>query len=254
MSAELSLSGWVSLEVFRTLLVFIRIGAAMMVLPGFGEPPVPVRVRVLAALAIAMAVSASVDGMPGTTPDAGGLVVAVLAEAINGALLGLLCRTLIAAVLMAGQVISQSIGLSNIFTAGMAIDHADTIGATLYAGVVAVLFASGAYQHILRGLIDSYHLLPPAAFPAAGASAQAIVSTGVRALRIACQIAVPFLVLALLFNAVLAAVNRAMPSMPVFMMANPVLVILGLYLLAACVPAILDPTLGDWSDLSTLLR
>jgi len=254
MSAELTLSGWVTLEVFRTLLVFVRVGSAMMILPGFGEPGVPVRIRVLAALAVAMAVAPAIDGMPTATPSAGGLAVAAMAEALNGILLGVLCRTLVAAIMVAGQVISQSIGLTNIFAPGLSLDHADAIGAALYAGVVAVLFASGGYQHILRGLIESYDLLPPATFPAAGASAQAVVAAGLRALRIGCQIAVPFLVLALLFNAVLAVVNRAMPAMPVFMVANPVLVILGIYLLTATVPGILDPTLAEWSDLPALLR
>jgi flagellar biosynthesis protein FliR len=68
------------------------------------------------------------------------------------------------------------------------------------------------------------------------------------------QIALPFLALAILFNASLAAANRALPAIPVFMIANPLLVIVGMYLLAAVVPGILDPSLAEWSNLTALLR
>ena len=81
-----------------------------------------------------------------------------------------------------------------------------------------------------------------------------MVSAGTRALRLAGQISLPFLVLALLFNASLAAANRALPAIPVFMVANPLLVALGLYLLAATIPGILDPSLAEWSNLVELLR
>ena len=81
-----------------------------------------------------------------------------------------------------------------------------------------------------------------------------MVAAGVRSLRLAGQISLPFLVLALLFNTSLAAANRALPAIPLFMVANPLLVALGLYLLAATVPGILDPALGDWSNLIDLLR
>jgi flagellar biosynthetic protein FliR len=251
---QLTLSGWASLEIFQTLLVFVRISAAMILLPGYGEPSVPVRMRILAGLTLAAAVAPSIEGMPQATPAAAGVGYTVVAEALSGMLLGLLCRTLVSAILTTGQIISQSVGLTNIFAAGISIDQSPTIGAALYAGAIAILFASGGYQSILRGLIDSYQLLPPGQFPNPGVSARVIVSAGARALRLAGQISLPFLVLALLFNASLAAANRALPAIPLFMIANPLLVVLGLYLLAASVPAILDPALAEWSNLAGLLR
>jgi flagellar biosynthetic protein FliR len=253
-SLQLALSGWASLELFRTLLVFVRVSAAMMLLPGFGEPSVPFRMRIFAGLALAMTVSSAVEGMPQTVPTLAGVGWAVSAEAVGGALLGILCRTLISAITTAGQLISQSVGLTNVFTAGLSFDQSPTIGAALYAGVLAILFASGAHHLILRGLVDSYQLLPPGQFPSPAASARVVVSAGARALRLAGQISLPFLVLALLFNASLAVANRALPTVHVFMVANPLLVVLGLYLLAATLPGILDPSLGEWSNLIELLR
>jgi flagellar biosynthesis protein FliR len=250
---DLTLSHWLTLEIYRTLLVFVRVSAAFLLLPGFGEPSVPVRIRVLAALAVAIAAAPTIAGMPQATPDAGRLIGAVLAEAANGALLGTLSRTLISGVLMAGQVISQNIGLTNIFAVGLSIDESSTTGAALYAGILAVLFAAHGHHAILQSLVGSYGLLPPGQFPEIAASARAVVAAGLRAFRLAGQLALPFLLLALVFNVSLAAVNRAMPSMPVFMIASPALVVVGLYLLVATVPGLLENGLAGWSDLPSLL-
>lgn len=250
----LTLSGWASLEVLQTLLVFVRISAAMMLLPGFGEPSIPVRIRILAGLAVAAVVAPSVEDMPRTIPATADVMYDVMAEAVNGLLLGSLCRTLISAILTAGQFISQAIGMTNVFSAGVSMDQSPTIGAVIYAGCVAIMFASRGHHLILRGLLDSYHVLPAARFPNPGASAKALVTAGVQALRLAGQIALPFLVLALLFNTSLAVINRALPAIPVFMLANPILVVFGLYLLAATAPGILDPSLASWSDVTAFLR
>ena len=251
---RLTLSDWASVEVFRALLVFVRVSSAMMLLPGFGEPSIPVRVRILAGIMIGAAVAPSVAGMPSAAPTLTGVAYAVMAEAMCGVLMGALCRTLISTVQTAGQFISQTMGLTNIFAAGIALDQSATIGAALYTGVIAILFASGGHHLILRGLIDSYHLLPPGEFPNPAASARVLVAAGTRMMRLAGQISLPFLVLGLMFNATLAVVNRALPAIPVFMLANPILTALGLYLLAATVPGIMDPSLADWSDLSSMLN
>ena len=226
----------------------------MMLLPGFGEPSIPVRIRVLAGLAVAAVVAPAIDNLPQAVPTTADTMYGAMAEAVNGILLGALCRTIISAILTAGQFISQAIGMTNVFSAGVSLDQSPTIGAVIYAGCVAILFASRGHHLILRGLLDSYQILPAAQFPNPGASAKALVAAGVAALRLAGQIALPFLVLALLFNASLAVINRALPAIPVFMLANPILVVFGLYLLAATAPGILDPSLASWNDVTAFLR
>jgi flagellar biosynthesis protein FliR len=248
------LTGWLTLEVFRVLLVFCRITTAFMMLPGFGEPAVPTRIRIMAGLAIAAAVTSAIPGMPVTVPNAWGTLLAVAGEAFSGALLGTLARTIVSGVLIAGQVIGQNIGLGNIFAQGIAIDQAATVGAALYAGLVAIMFASGGHHVILRALVESYDILPAAALPNIAASARAVLEAGVRGFRLGGQLAFPFLLLALVFNVGLAVVNRALPSMPVFMIASPALVVVGLYLLAATLPGLLENGLSGWYDLPSLLR
>jgi flagellar biosynthesis protein FliR len=251
---QFPLSEWLSLEVYRTFLVFVRVGTAFLLLPGFGEPFLAARVRILAAFAVAVCVAPAIAGMPAALPGSLQMLLGVVAEAVTGALLGTVSRTVISGVLMAGQVISQNVGLTNIFAVGLAIDETTSLGAVLYAGVLAILFASHGHYVILRSLADSYNLVPPGHFPEISASVRAVISAGLHCFRAGGQLALPFLLLGLIFNASLAAVNRALPALPVFMIANPALVMLGLYLLAATIPGLVGHGLEGWSDLASLLR
>ena len=150
--------------------------------------------------------------MPVGVPGAWGTLIAVAGEAFAAHLLGTLARTIVSGVLIAGQVIGQNIGMANIFAQGVAIDQAATLGATLYAGMVAMMFASGGHHVILRALVESYGLLPAGHFPNIAASARAVMEAGLRCFRLGGQLAFPFLLLALVFHVALAVVNRALPG------------------------------------------
>ena len=80
----LDLTDWLSLEIYRVLLVFVRITAAFMLMPGFGEPTVPTRVRILVGLAISAAVSPAIVAMPTSVPNVWGILLGVAAEATSG--------------------------------------------------------------------------------------------------------------------------------------------------------------------------
>lgn len=250
----LPLEDWLSLKIYVVLLVFVRVGTAFMLMPGYGEPTVPVRMRLLAAFGIGVAVAPVIAGMPAVVPTSVGIVLGVSAEAVCGALLGTLSRTLVSAILSAGTVIGQNIGLSNIFTQGLGTDQSATIGAAVYAGLIATLFAADGHHAIIRSLVESYRLLPPGQFPTAGDSAHAVVRAGITSFRLVGQLALPFLLLALVFNASLAAINRAMPAMPVFNLGAPAIVVAGLYLLAATVPGLIEQGLAAYSDMLQTLR
>jgi flagellar biosynthetic protein FliR len=251
---ELTLSNYLSLEVWRTMLVFVRIGAAFMLLPGFGEPSVPVRIRLLTGVAVAFACAQAAPGMPSAVPGAWNMAFMVAAEATAGALFGMIARTVISGVLIAGSVIGQNIGMANVFAIGFGPDQSASLGAAIYAGLLAILFVTDGHHAVLRAIVASYRVLPAGHFPDPASGAQALVQAGLRSFRLAGQVAMPFLLLALTFNISLALANRALPAIPVFMIAAPAIVVAGLYLLSATAPAILDQCMLAWGGMLDLLN
>jgi flagellar biosynthetic protein FliR len=248
------LSQWVSLQAIHTMLVFMRIGTAFLLLPGLGEPALPPRLRIAAALAVAIAAAPALRNLPSTMPHFSQLVADVIAEGITGALLGGLARTLVSAIISAGEFIGNSTGLNNVFVLGLEREQSASLGAFVYTGFLALFFAMDGHHLLIRTLVESYRLFPPAQFPRFLGGAQALAEAGARALRLAAQLALPFLLLGLVFHISLAAINRAVPGMPVFMIGSPVLVLAALYLLIACIPGMLDQGILAAVDISPLLR
>jgi flagellar biosynthesis protein FliR len=249
----LPLAAWLPAEIYRMALVFCRVSAAFMLLPGLGEHTVPVRVRLLAGVAATLCI-APLAGPTVPVPSIWGILAAMVVEVTTGTLLGTLSRLLLSAIQTAGQVIGQNIGLSNAFVFGVGSDNAAVVGAALYAGGLAALFTVEGHHSGLRALAESYAVVPLGAPPPLGASAQLLTELTGRAFRLAMQFAMPFLALALLFNLAMAGINRAMPAMPVFMIGAPALLLAGLQLLALVAPGIVHETLGAYAEVFTLPR
>ncbi|MBM3585653.1 MAG: hypothetical protein FJX36_14930 [Alphaproteobacteria bacterium] len=100
-------------NVYQTLLVFARVGAAIMVLPGFGEgfvfPRARLALALLVSIVIAPVVAPSLPALPAGDGEALGLVAR---EVLVGLALGGIVRFLIAAIGIAGAIIATQTGLA----------------------------------------------------------------------------------------------------------------------------------------------
>ncbi|WP_159999064.1 flagellar biosynthetic protein FliR [Roseomonas sp. 18066] len=253
MQASLALEPWLSAELYRWFLVFCRAAAALMLLPGFGETQLPGRIRVIAALVVAFCL-APLAGPLQPVPGALGMAGAIAVEVLAGSFLGALSRLLLSAVHVAGQIIGQSIGLSNAFAFGIGADNAAILGSVLYAAVMAAFFAMDGHHAGLRAILDSYRLVPLGEAPAAAPAARALTEALATAFRLAMQLSMPFLILSVVFNAALAGINRALPAMPVFMIGAPAILMTGLYLLGVAAPTLLSEVLGAYAGAFVLSR
>lgn len=251
MEAALNLEQWLSAELYRLLLVFCRVAATLMLLPGTGEAQVPVRVRIPASLLVACCI-APLAGPASAMPDVWSAAGAIGLEVTSGVFLGTLSRILLSAVQMAGQIIGQSIGISNAFVFGVGMDNSAVLGAAIYVACLVALFAVDGHHLGLRALVDSYDLLPLGS-PLPSAAAARSLSEGVTAaFRLAMQLCMPFLILSVLFNLALAGINRALPAMPVFMIGAPALLMVGLHLLQVTAPSLVSEVLSAYGSVLSL--
>ena len=105
-------------DVVVAFAVFCRVGALFMTAPAFGDFSLIPRLRLVAALSVSAALipvasgfyPAQLAGMAIT--DLSGLVALIFGEIVFGAFLGLMARTFVAALNVAGQIIAFQIGLS----------------------------------------------------------------------------------------------------------------------------------------------
>ena len=228
---------------------FLRIGAAMALLPGFGAAMVPVRVKLALALAftavVAPAVSAAIAPHTGT---AEALLTCLATETLVGLSLGLVLRLMVLALEIAGTIAAQSTSLSQMFGAGG--EPMPAISHLLVMAGLALAMMAGLHVRIAAVFILSYDAVPPGAFPGAGIVRTWSVGHIADAFAIAFGLAAPFVLASTIYNVALGAINRAMPQLMVSFVGAPALTLGALALLAIAVPPALMLWLGT---LDTLL-
>ena len=226
-------------DLFSIALVFVRIGAAMMLLPGFGESYVAPRIRLLIALALALVVtpvvSASLPPMPG---DAIHLLILIAGEIAVGLFIGALARILVSALHVAGVVIGFQTSLANaqIFDPINA-QQGSLIGTFLNVVGVFMIFVTDLHHLMLIALADSYTVFAPGVAPPLGEMSRTAAEFVARSFLLGVQIAAPFIVVGLVFYIGLGLLARLMPQVQVFFIAIPLQIMLGFSVMAMTMSA-----------------
>ena len=136
------------------MLVFARVGAMVMLLPGFGESNIPVRVKLSIALLLTLIIlplhraAYHVD-----MTSMASLMVLMLHEIVIGVVLGATARVTLSALQVAGSVIAQQLGLGFV----TAVDPTQgqqglLIGNFLTILGIALLFATDTHHLVISGI------------------------------------------------------------------------------------------------------
>ena len=226
---------------FQAVLVFARLGAAVMVLPGLGEAEVPAPIRLglgLGLVLLLMPVLA--PGLPEAPDAAGEALRLILLEIVVGLWLGGLARLVALAMAMAGQAVALLLGLAQAMVPDPDLGGLGTATGRMFSLAAAVVvLTSGLYAIPLRALVESYALLPVGAPFPAGAGAEAMAASGADSLALALRLAAPFVLAAVVINVALGLLARIAPQVQVYFIAIPGQVLAGLALLGLVFPALL---------------
>lgn len=221
-------------QVYAAGLLFARIGAMAMLMPGLGEQAVPPRIRLAFALLLAMCLSGVTGPTLGVLPQTmSGLVGALIHETVIGLMLGTILRLFLSSLAVAGEIISIQTTLGFSQTANpMQAQPGTTIATFLSLMGLTLIFASGLHHQFIEAIVKSYELFAPMRpLPTADAAQLAIQTTG-KSFALGVQLAAPVMVFALVFNIATGLVGRVMPQFQVFFAAAPLTVLLGLSVFA----------------------
>jgi flagellar biosynthetic protein FliR len=229
--------GWL----WAAFLVFLRVGAAMALLPAFGEQVVPRRVRLALALCFTLVVLPAV--MPLVTPLEGQLVLPLASEVIAGLAIGIGLRLFVWALQIAGTIAAQSTSLSQLF-GGQGAEPLPAMSNLFVMAGLALAVMAGLHVRIAELFILSYDVLPPGQLTPGSALADWGVAQVSHAFALAFLLAAPFIAASVIYNIALGVINRAMPQLMVVFVGAPALTLGGLVLLTVATPLLL----GVWMN------
>ncbi|MGH6956236.1 MAG: flagellar biosynthetic protein FliR [Caulobacteraceae bacterium] len=237
-------------QVFVGGLVFARVAAMVMTMPGLGDTPAPVRVRLSFALLMSFVVAPVVAfELPPIPPSVGELGADLLREILIGLAIGAVLRAFLAAMAVAGEAISISTTLSFAQTADPTQAQQGSSLATFLTLLALVLIMATNLHHLfIAAMVRSYALFPFGHAAPVGDFAQLAIRTVGGAFALGIELAAPVLAFSLVFNIATGLVGRAMPQFQVFFAATPLQVLLGLSLLALSLGAMGTYWLGRYRD------
>ena len=221
-------------QVWAGALIFARIGAILLTLPGIGESYVPPRIRLSLALVVTLALWPVIGvALPPLPASLGAMVGWIIREVATGLMIGMLLRVFTSALGTAGEIVSLQTTLSFAQTANpLQAQPGTTIAAFLTVFGTTLIFATNTHHLFIAGLVGSYELIAPVKPLVVGDFASLAVRTVGDSFLLGVQLAAPVLVFGLIFNLASGLIARVMPQFQVFFAAAPLSVLLGLSVFA----------------------
>lgn len=171
--------------------------------------------------------------------DAGFSVVLVLSELLVGLTLGLAGAIFIAAAESAGDMLAVQMGLSGANVVDpMSSTQLPVLGQFLGLFVTAMVLALGGHTVILTALSKSLQLLPIGTPVDFAAGLPGVIDLGSKLLWLGLKIAGPVIAAMMIGNASLGVLARTVPQLNVLMVAFPVQIAIGLFVLGGTLPFI----------------
>ncbi len=228
-------------QAFALLLVFVRLGSAMMLLPGFGEAYISTRIRLLIALTVSVVVLPVLPPVIPALPSSPvAMLLLILGEVFIGLFLGSVARILMAALSIGGMMIATVTGLANALTNDpTAAQQGSIAGSFLSTLALLIIIVLDLHHLLLRGVIESYTLFIPGQSLLMGDFSEMITRVVAKAFLLGFQMASPFIAVGLIFNLGLGLLSRLMPQLQVFFIAIPLQIIIGMAILMAALPALM---------------
>ncbi len=227
-----------NLNMYHFLMVFLRLGSAFMLMPGFMTSFINTQVRLSIALALSIILMPLISThLPPAPQDTATFITYTLSEITIGIFLGLVMQFLYFSLRFAANLAGQAIGFSNaqIFDPSF---QSQTIVLESFLSMVAltVIFITDIHHLMLGAVIDSYHLFPVGQNLPWGDFSDNLSQNLNKAFVMGFKLGSPFVAFTIIFYVGMGLVSRLMPQLNIFFLSLPLQIYLGLGLVFITTP------------------
>jgi flagellar biosynthetic protein FliR len=216
----------------KFLLILLRLSVFFAILPILGNKTLPARYRIGQVVAIAALLTPVVDLRPGEND----VVILVVREVVLGMVLGLAVRVVFFGVEVAGQMISDSMGLSIATVFNPEMGQSTDIARFLAIVATLLFLVTDAHHDLIALFVRSYDLVPVGTGDVRALVGGGIELTG-KIFRIAIKLGAPVVVGMVTLNILLGFLTKATPQINIFFISFPLYIFLGFLILLLALPA-----------------
>lgn len=229
-------------QLYIFLLVFARMGGALMIMPGFSDSTIPMQAKLYTALVLSFVLLPVVQGFLPTPIPTDPIPFALLVgkEMMSGIFIGLLSQVMMNAINIAGVMVSHGTSLSSAFTFNpQQAGQSTVISGFLSLTAVVLIMVTDLHHMLLIGLINSYQILPTTTPLMFGDMSFSLASAISKSLHVGLMISAPFIIVAFGVFVGMGMVARLVPQIQVFILSIPLQIITGLVVLVTAVSAMM---------------
>lgn len=215
-------------ERFYTFLwPMLRISAMLATAPIFSLNAFNLRLRLLLGLSLTWLVYPLHD-WPVLDPLSGPGLLEIMNQLMIGAVMGLILQVVVAALVVAGQSISAAMGLSMANMMDPNMGNVPVISQFLVVLSTLVFVGTGGHVIMLGLILESFHTLPLGSSILNQDIYGRVVQWSSMTLLGAVLMALPVMVSLLFINVGLGVVTRAAPSLNIFAVGFPAMILAGM--------------------------
>ena len=233
-----------SVDILTAFLVFCRIGACFMVMPGMSSARVPPQVRLFAAVAVAVAVSAFVAPQMQAAlanPTGAQLLRLIVSETIIGSFFGLTARFYLVALEFVVSGVGMSIGYGGMLGANLdGFEMQSALTAFLSFSALMILFTLDFHHLVIATLLGSYDVMPLDQFPSVRLLLVDLVDVLRESFLVALRLGSPFIGFAIIVNLGVGLLNKLSTQIPIYFISLPFVLAVGLVIMYFSVPYLLS--------------
>jgi len=239
-------------EILLFAMVLLRVTSFVVTWPIFGAELINQHIKVLFGFILALVLYPTLKWQaPQISAVESNTVLLALREVFVGLSIGLLARFFFFSFRIAGEMISQAMGLSSAQLFNPAVGGQTTAVESFYVALASLFFlAFNGHHFLLIGLWKTFEFFPAAtlslrteSFVDIGQIVQTTVDLGLR-------FSAPIVVSILVVNLVLGVVGKTVPQLNVLITSFPINILAGLTLMAVTLPMLLDQ-MTTFLELST---
>lgn len=224
------------------LLIFIRLGAMMTMVPLFGARNVPGQLKVIFLGLLALSFTTLQNFQVGISLDNWNeITLGFIFEGINGLTIGFVVVAIMNAVYLGGHIIDMDMGFGMVNVISAQDEGEMPITANFYYLMVMVIFViTNAHHYLILAFARSIQMTPLGMLSFNGLIVDSYFMLIHETFVIGFQLAMPIIIVILIANIVLGLLSKAMPGMNVFMVGMPFKILIGLMTLVIMFPFTAD--------------
>jgi flagellar biosynthetic protein FliR len=219
-------------QAITVALIFSRIIAFFMAFPLISSPIIPHNVKVLLVVSFAYFTMLNFNiKLEIKEYDLLIFLTLILKEVFIGFSLGIIVNIFIGAFSYAAEIISYLMGLTVLNMFNPAFGQTSVLSGYFLFLFYLLFFISGAYQIFIGALFKSFEVIPLSSFNINNGVFEFIIKKSSDIFLLSFQMAFPFILVLLVFNIVLALINRLIPQINVFIVGLPAQIFIGFVIL-----------------------